>query len=176
MRDILSCKNFSPLPIRLCGRIQIFLFTSKIFCPRCATETWKKVSVGGHRVSRPPTPPIQGPSVCSAQQGREIAKHPHRGNAPSMETRPAGECSRSRDDLTLPKSSGSGSELMTQWRPPQRPIERQIMKLYSRDKSPLDCKTEEELVALLSQMSNAQIYDWLLAITLLIIRGKIRLN
>lgn len=89
-------------------------------------------------VSCPPTPPILGPSVCSAQQGREIAKHPHRGNAPSMETRPAGECSRSRDDLTLPKSSGSGSELMTQWRPPQRPIERQIMKLYSRDRTALN--------------------------------------
>ena len=100
MRDILSCKNFSPLPIRLCGRIQIFLFTSKIFCPRCASETWKKVSVGGN----------------------------------AWAVRPLYECSRARGDLTLLISSSSGIELMTQWRPPQRPIERQKMRLHTRNR------------------------------------------
>ena len=170
-------QKFFPAPHKALRAYPNFPLYFKNFLPKMCLRDLKKSIRWRQCVSCPPTPPILGPSVCSAQQGREIAKHPHRGNAPSMETRPAGECSRSRDDLTLPKKLRQRKRaIMTQWRPPQRPIERKIMKLYSRDKSPLDCKTEEELVALLSQMSNAQIYDWLLAITLLIIRGKIRLN
>lgn len=43
-------------------------------------------------------------------------------------------------------------------------------------KTPFNCKTEREVLKFVNGLNSQEVYDWLLALSLLIVRGKIRIN
>lgn len=43
-------------------------------------------------------------------------------------------------------------------------------------KTPFNCTSEKEVLEFVQGLSNQEIHDWLLALSLLVVRGKIRVN